>query len=137
MDRQALCPCGAAQLELLGEPLGQVYCHCDDCQRAHGAAYVPRAVYPRESVRVVKGRTASWLNRVRAMVICAECGSHLFGEHADYPFRGVNAGNFAAGQFEPTMHLYCRFALAPVGDGLPHYLDTPMAFGGSDVLADW
>ena len=137
MDRQATCPCGSVQLELLGEPLGQVYCHCDDCQRAHGAAYVPRAIYPRDSVRVVKGRTASWINRVRTMVICAECGSHLYGEHAEHPFRGVNAGNFGPGEFEPSMHLHCKFALAPVVDNLRHYLNIPLEYGGTGALADW
>ena len=97
---------------------------------------MPRAIYPRESVKIVKGRTESWINRVRTMVICAECGSHLYGEHPDHPYRGANAGNFGPSQFEPSMHLHCRFALAPVGD-LLHYLDVPVEYGGTGTLADW
>ncbi len=133
----ATCPCGATSLELQGEPLGQVYCHCDDCQRAHGAAYVPRAIFPREAVRILGGETRSWLNRTRTMVICAQCGSHLYGEHDSSPFRGVNAALFPEGAFHPTAHFYCGYAVAPVADALPHYRDFPAEFGGSGELMDW
>jgi hypothetical protein len=26
------CLCGAVKMELTGEPIAQLYCHCDDCQ---------------------------------------------------------------------------------------------------------
>lgn len=42
---QAQCPCGQVTLQIVGAALGQVYCHCDDCQNAHGAAYVPRSIH--------------------------------------------------------------------------------------------
>ena len=43
MDKTVLvqCRCGEVQLELTGDPTVQFYCHCDDCQAVHGAAYVP------------------------------------------------------------------------------------------------
>ena len=40
------CRCGAVELRITGEPVVQFYCHCDDYQAAHGAAYVPVAIYP-------------------------------------------------------------------------------------------
>ena len=43
----------------------QFYCHCDDCQTVHGAAYVPESVYPANAVRVTRGATSSWANRSR------------------------------------------------------------------------
>jgi hypothetical protein len=39
------CRCGAVQIELVGEALVDIYCHCDDCQAVHGGAYVPESVY--------------------------------------------------------------------------------------------
>lgn len=134
---EARCPCGQVTLSVQGTPLGQVYCHCDDCQRAHSAAYVPRAVFPRDAVSVTAGETRTWTNRIRKMTICAACGSHLYGEHDGVPFRGVNAGLFPPGEFTPFAHIHCRFAIAPVVDGLPHYRDFPKEFGGSGELADW
>jgi hypothetical protein len=37
-----------------------LYCHCEDCQEAHGAAYVKVAIYPVDGVMVTKGKTISW-----------------------------------------------------------------------------
>jgi hypothetical protein len=136
-DMNVQCPCGAVALAIRGEALGQVYCHCDDCQRAHSAAYVPRAIYPREAVEIVGGETRSWINRTRRMVICAACGSHLYGEADGVPFRGVNAGLFPRGRFQPQMHLQCQHAVAPVVDSLPHFRDWPREHGGSGELVDW
>ena len=49
------CRCEAVELRITGEPVAQIYCHCDDCQAAHGAAYVLVAVYPAQAVEVIKG----------------------------------------------------------------------------------
>ena len=134
---EAKCACGAVVLELLGEPLAQVYCHCDDCQRAHGAAYVPRAIFPRNAVLVCSGETRAWQNRTRTMIICAACGSHLYGEQDGSPFRGVNASLFPAGRFTPSAHFYCRYAVAPVSDELLHYRDFPADYGGTGEMIGW
>lgn len=136
-DLLANCPCGAVTIALKGDALAQVWCHCDDCQRAHGAAYVPRAIYQRDAVSIVAGGTRSWVNKVWAMVICAVCGSHLYSEQDASPFRGVNAGNFPAGAFAPQMHLHCDYAVAAVIDGLPHYRNIPAEYGGSGDRVDW
>ena len=49
------CRCGAVELELASEPIVQFFCHCDDCQAVHGAAYAPESVYPADMVRIVRG----------------------------------------------------------------------------------
>lgn len=51
--------------------------------------------------------------------------------------RGVNAGNFPSNEFQPTMHLHCKFAIAKVDDDLPHFLDIPLEFGGTGKFAAW
>lgn len=133
----AQCPCGEVRIEIKNEARWQVYCHCDDCQRAHGAAYVPRAVFDRNDVAIESGSTRSWINRTRTMVICSSCGTHLFGEHEGSPYRGVNASLFPDGSFKPSAHLQCQYAVAPVLDRLPHYRDFPEEWGGSGVQMDW
>ena len=39
MPTKIKCLCGDVELELSGEPMAQVYCHCEGCQKAHSAAY--------------------------------------------------------------------------------------------------
>ena len=66
---EAQCRCGAIGLKIAGEPVVQLYCHCDDCQAAHGAAYVPAAIYPAHAVEVVRGKPAPMV--VKATSGCA------------------------------------------------------------------
>lgn len=47
-------------MELTGEPVAQGYCHCDDCQAIHGAAYVPFAMYRIAATRLVAGAPLMW-----------------------------------------------------------------------------
>jgi hypothetical protein len=53
------CRCGAIGVELAGDPLAQFYCHCDDCQAAHGAAYVPVAAYRSTAVTITAASPSS------------------------------------------------------------------------------
>ena len=131
------CPCGAVRIELAGAPLVQFYCHCDDCQIVHGAAYVPAAMYPASSVRVVAGETASWKLKTTERVTCRACGCRLFAAPAGFGIRGVVATLLPAGMFRPTFHVQCQYALVPVKDDLPHYRGFPARFGGSDEMMPW
>jgi hypothetical protein len=71
------------------------------------------------------------------MIICAACGSHLYGEQDGAPFRGVNASLFPDGKFVPTAHFHCDYAIAPIADNLPHYRDFPTQYGGTGNVTGW
>ncbi|WCE93128.1 MULTISPECIES: GFA family protein [Pseudomonadota] len=135
--KEVSCRCGAVELRITGEPVVQLYCHCDDCQAAHGAAYVPVAIYPAQAVEVIKGNptpmTANTLPRIR----CAECGQHLFNDVQSHGLRNVNGYLLPKGEFKPQFHVQCQYAVLPVVDNLPHYKGFPVAFGGSDDLVSW
>ncbi len=134
---EAKCPCGEVTLRLLNAPVGEVYSHRDECQRAHGAAYVLRAIFNRNDVLVIGGNVKSWTNGARRTLICSCCGSHMFSETDGSPFRDVNAGNFPEGRFNPTAHIHCKYAVAKIADALPHFADIPSEFGGSGDVMDW
>ncbi|MEO8183720.1 MAG: GFA family protein [Deltaproteobacteria bacterium] len=72
------CRCGAIQLEVRGAPNAQFFCHCDDCQLMHGAAYVPESVYPADAVRVTSGTPFSWSLKRNPRLGCPRCGTRLF-----------------------------------------------------------
>jgi hypothetical protein len=115
------CRCGAVELEITAQPIAQFYCHCDDCQVVHGAAYVPESVYPADAVRVVRGQPLTWALRRSPRFTCAACGTRLFIDVVARGLRGVNGYLLPSGGFNPSFHMQCQFAVRPVVDGLPHY----------------
>jgi hypothetical protein len=131
------CRCGEVQLELTGEPIVQFYCHCDDCQALHGAAYVPESVYPAAAVKVLRGNPNTWTLKRNPRTLCGTCGTRLFIEVAALNVRGVNGYLLPPGLFKPAFHMQCQFAVMPVKDSLPHYKSRPARFGGTDATVDW
>jgi hypothetical protein len=134
---EAQCRCGAIGLKVSGAPAVQLYCHCDDCQTAHGAAYVPAAIYPAQSVEVVRGDPAAMVVKATPRKRCEQCGTYLFAEIASVGMRSVSAYLLPKGEFKPQFHVQCQHAVLPVVDDLPHYKGFPPAFGGSDEIVKW
>ena len=133
----AACACGAIELELTGEPLVCLYCHCSDCQAVHGGAYVPAALYRFEQTRLVTGRPLLWVRKHTARATCRDCGTRVWAEPPGEWLRSVPGGLLPAGVFVPAFHMQCQDAVAPVADGLPHYRGFPALLGGSDELMPW
>lgn len=134
---EAQCRCGAIGLKIAGEPVVQLYCHCDDCQSAHGAAYVPAAIYPAETVEVVRGRPAPMVVKSTQRMRCAACGTYLFSELPGVGMRSVSAYLLPEGEFKPQFHVQCAHAVLPVVDDLPHYKGFPASFGGAEEFVAW
>lgn len=131
------CLCGAVKLAVEGEPVAQFYCHCDDCQAVHGAAYVGVAVFPSHSVKVTQGKPVVWTYKTLPRQRCATCGTQLFSKVPDSDITGVRANLLPKGMFKPAFHIHCKYAVLPVKDDLPHYRSLPSVFGGSDEVVDW
>jgi hypothetical protein len=136
-ELEARCRCGAVGLTISGDPVVQLYCHCDDCQAAHAAAYVLSAIYPAQAVQVVRGDPVPMVVRTVQRIRCAKCGTHLFSELANVGMRSVNAYLLPKGSFTPQFHVQCAHAVLPVVDGLPHYKGFPASFGGSEEFVAW
>ena len=131
------CLCGAIKMKLKGDPVAQFYCHCEDCQKAHGAAYVPVAIYPAASVELVAGQPRMWKVKATPRFTCEQCGTRVFAEPPGLGMRGVLAHLLPPGTFKPAFHIQCQHALIPVKDELPHFKGFPAAFGGSDEMVSW
>lgn len=129
------CPCHAVEIVLASPPLAQFHCHCDDCRRVHGGAYVAVSAYPRDALTVVRGATTSFALAVNRRASCAACGTRLFAERPDVPVRGLNAYLLPPGAFTPQFHMFCDFAVAQVGGDLPAYRTLPEIFGGDGATA--
>ncbi len=131
------CRCGETEIEIAATPIVQLFCHCDDCQAMHGAAYVPESVYPADAVTIAKGEPASWTLKRNPRFFCRDCGTRLFIEVKALKLRGLNGVLLPDDAFRPQFHMNCRFAVRPVADALPHYLGRHPQFGGTDDRADW
>ncbi len=131
------CRCGAVKLRITGEPVVQLFCHCQDCQAAHDAAYAAAAIYPAASVEVIAGEPRPQVIRATPRMRCADCHTHLFSEIAAAGVRSVNAYLLPEGVFQPQFHVQCAHAMRPVVDDLPHYRGFPPAFGGRDEFVAW
>jgi len=131
---QTQCLCAAVTLTIDAEPIAQFYCHCRDCQRAHGAAYVSEALFPAAAVSV-SGPTIDFAVRTTARIACARCGMRLFAELPDIGMRGVSGALLP--DIAPSLHINCESAVAPVVDALPHYATMPAEYGGDDSRVAW
>jgi hypothetical protein len=71
------CLCGAVRYEGRGEPYHVTHCHCADCRKSAGAAFVTWASFARSDFEFVQGepRVIVWEGRLRSF--CPTCGSSL------------------------------------------------------------
>lgn len=78
------CLCGQLRYAIDGVPSFQYNCHCRDCQRMSGAAYLPIVALPANCVSVA-GEVSWYARRAgsgREAVegFCPTCGSRVFGK---------------------------------------------------------
>jgi hypothetical protein len=137
MTTNLQCRCGAIGLRITGEPVVQLYCHCDDCQAAHGAAYAPAAIYPAQMVEIIRGEPAAMTIKATPRMRCPACGTYLFSEIASVGMRSVSGYLLPRGTCKPQFHVQCDYAVLPVVDDLPHYKGFPAAFGGVEAFVSW
>ena len=114
-----------------------MYCHCRDCQAAHGAAYIATVAYPAAAVEVKQNQLTPLIVKSAQRMRCSACGTFLFTEIPSVGMRSVNAMLLPKGKFHPQFHIHCDEALLPIVDDLPHYRHLPAAFGGSDEVVGW
>ncbi|MDP3535560.1 MAG: GFA family protein [Halomonas sp.] len=82
------CLCGRVRYEYSGGIDEVSMCHCKQCQKAQGSAFVAVAPILSEGFRITEG--ACYLKEYRASpnksrVFCAECGSPLYSARDDRP----------------------------------------------------
>lgn len=80
------CICGAVRFEVDGEPLFSSNCHCRDCQRASGSAFMPLMGFPKDAVHII-GEVKYFQRQANSGTaetegFCPECGARLFA-HAE------------------------------------------------------
>ena len=122
------CLCGGVRYEIEGELHDTQNCHCNMCQKAHGAAFATYAAVDPRDVRFAQG--AELISRYRSSQeaersFCSRCGSNLMFEPKATPHEAwIAVGGFDSEPPErPGQHIFVD-SKAPwyeIGDDLPQY----------------
>ena len=84
----ASCLCGGIQLKINTEIPHVFVCHCQQCQKAQGSAFVAIAPIETKNVEIVKGQelcSEYYATPNKKRVFCKNCGSPLFSARLDLP----------------------------------------------------
>lgn len=111
------CVCGSVRYRLLEDPLELHVCHCTDCQRLSGTAFVMTMSIQRRSLELLQGEPTSISFQTSEEIRrcdrrCAECGSRIWSEPRRYPeILGLRPGTLDdKSWFEPIAHIWTRSA---------------------------
>jgi hypothetical protein len=122
------CLCGQVRYEYDGEIAEISMCHCSQCRKAQGTAYV--AVSPVESSKLRLTAGAQRLKEYRATpgkkrVFCDQCGSPLYSARDDLPgVKRLRLGTIDTPfKCAKTYHIHVasKADWEVIADGLPQY----------------
>lgn len=106
------CLCGGINYSTNNAPLFAGNCHCKDCQRSSGSAYVPAIIFHEKDV-VVLGEAKYFEvqtdnGNVHARGFSPNCGSQLFARFSNMPgMLGIKAGTLNnSSKYLPMLDFY-------------------------------
>src|SRR5215510_11861103 len=94
------CLCSGIRYESSGEPSFALQCHCRDCQRQSGSAYVAAVRVPAAEFRITKGAPKRYTAKADSgneitRVFCPDCGSPLYVQVSTRPdLVGIRVASF-------------------------------------------
>jgi hypothetical protein len=105
------CVCGAVRYECSAEPILMFKCHCRDCQRVTGGAFLSGLLVPVSAFHLTKGQlryhfTPSLAGGNHKRGFCADCGSRITGGEFDQ--RRVETIGITAGSLDDASWFCAR-----------------------------
>ena len=131
------CFCGLVEVEVVGEPAAQGYCHCESCRRISGAPIRGFTVWPKDAVRVTRGEDqleGFSMTDFSDRRHCTNGGGQVLIYHPTIGMTDVHSEGIADFDFRPALHVNYQERHLPVLDGLPKFKDFPAAFGELTLL---
>ncbi|HEX3667412.1 MAG TPA: GFA family protein [Rhizomicrobium sp.] len=122
------CACGAVRYRLASRPMFVHCCHCRDCQRQTGSAFVINAIIESARIELLSGApepvgVPTDSGRPHDVYRCPDCRTALWSDYGGRPqLRFVRVGTLDEPHaLRPDVHIFTRSKLPWVG--LP--ADTP------------
>jgi hypothetical protein len=119
MTREGGCVCGAVRYALLAEPMIVHACHCRDCQRVTGSAFVLNLWLERKHVASLGAEPKSILRtggsgNEHELYFCGDCGAYVWSDYRIVPGKClfVRAGTLdEPSGVVPDVHIFTRTKL--------------------------
>jgi hypothetical protein len=111
------CSCGATRYRLTAEPMFVHCCHCLNCQRQTGSAFVVNLLIEAGRLELLAGEpravdVARDDGSVQRIFRCPECQVALFSEYSRPEVRFVRAGTLDdPSGVRPDVHIFTRSKL--------------------------
>jgi hypothetical protein len=111
------CSCGEVRYRLTSDPLFVHCCHCLNCQRQTGSAFVINLLIEADRVEVIAGEPQPVDvprddGSAQRIFRCPTCQVALFSEYGRPEVRFVRAGTLDdPSRVEPDVHIYTRSKL--------------------------
>jgi hypothetical protein len=112
------CACGAVRYSLQSRPMFVHCCHCRDCQRQTGSAFVLNAIIETDRISLLSGTPRpnplpTESGRPHDVYRCAACGTALWSDYGRRPgLRFVRVGTLDdATALRPDVHIFVRSKL--------------------------
>jgi hypothetical protein len=108
------CSCGAVRYRLLSEPLFTHCCHCRNCQRQTGSAFVINLLIETDRVQLLAGEPRPVEvprndGSTQTIFRCPTCQVAVFSQYGHPGVRFVRGGTLdQPSRFEPDVHIYTR-----------------------------
>jgi hypothetical protein len=98
------CACGSIRYQLLGKPMFIHCCHCDDCQRLTGSAFVLNAIIETQAIKLLRGKPEAVPvpreNGPHDIYRCPRCQTAVWSDHGRKPnVRFVRVGTLGKPEF--------------------------------------
>lgn len=129
-QREGGCFCGAVRYRLQSAPLFVHCCHCRDCQRQTGSAFVLNALIETTRLSVLEGEPAPVMmatdsGRPHRIFRCPSCQTAVWSEYGGLAaLRFVRVGTLDdPSALPPDVHIYTRSKLPWVAlpEGVPAF----------------
>ena len=134
------CTCGEVRYRLTGRPMFVHCCHCLDCQRQTGSAFVLNAIYEQDRIELLSGeieptRVPTDSGRPHDIHRCPTCQVAVWSDYGRRPaLRFVRVGTLDdPTALKPDVHIFTRSKQPWVA--LP--ADTPAFEVYYDMAKQW
>jgi hypothetical protein len=108
------CACGAVRYRMTSKPMFVHCCHCTDCQRQTGSAFVLNALIEADRVEILQGapkpsRMPTDSGNRHDIHRCPDCGTALWSTYGVEFIRFVRVGTLDNPKaMPPDVHIYTR-----------------------------
>ena len=117
VTREGGCSCGAVRYRLASDPLFVHCCHCLNCQRQTGSAFVVNLLIEADRVELLAGEpepvdVPRGRTQKQRIFRCPDCQVAVFSRYTSAKVRFVRGGTLDdPSSVEPDVHIYTRSKL--------------------------